>query len=238
MRKLEVPLRLHGNAARDLGIAIVSGRYAEGEKLPIDAVSTEHFGISRSSYREATRILSGKGMVSSRPKAGTVVNSREKWNLLDPDVLAWHFEATPSAKVINDLFELRMIVEPAAAALAARRRSDADLDRLRAAMDVMRREGLSTAAGQAADRDFHETVLGAAGNSMLSALASSVGAAVRWTTIFKFRAHAVPPDRIPDHQRILNAMELQDVEAAKSATAMLVMLGLEDTRALLNGDPA
>ena len=73
--------------------------------------SAEQLGISRSSYREATRILTGKGLLISRPRIGTVVNARSAWNLLDPDILAWMFQAAPCDSLIRDLFELRGVIE-------------------------------------------------------------------------------------------------------------------------------
>ncbi|WP_254557143.1 FadR/GntR family transcriptional regulator, partial [Salmonella enterica] len=75
----------------------------------------ENLGISRSVLREAFRILTAKGLVSSRPKAGTKVNERRQWSMLDPDVLAWQIQSEPSEQFLRDLFELRMMVEPQAA---------------------------------------------------------------------------------------------------------------------------
>ena len=107
--------RIHGSIAHELGVAIVTGRYSPGETLPGEVEFSEQLKVSRSAYREAIRILAAKGLVESRPKAGTRVSARDRWNLLDPDVLAWTFEREPGETFIRDLFELRMIVEPAAA---------------------------------------------------------------------------------------------------------------------------
>jgi DNA-binding FadR family transcriptional regulator len=221
--------RRHGNAARKIGIAIVSGHYKEGEQLPIEMASSGQFGISRSAYREATRILSAKGMLTSRPKAGTIVSPRTSWNLLDPDVLAWHFESKPSKSIIEDLFELRMIVEPAAAALAARRRTDQHVFDLESALATMRRETLGSELGRAADHRFHETILIATGNEVMRSLSSGIGAAIRWTTLYKQRERALPRDPIPDHKRVLEAIAAQDSDAARSAAVTLLLLAQEDT---------
>src|SRR3546814_14054421 len=66
-------LRIHGSVARDLGIAIVSGRYAPGDSLRGEIEASERLNISRTAYREALRILSAKGLVESRPKTGTKI---------------------------------------------------------------------------------------------------------------------------------------------------------------------
>src|SRR3954468_5928255 len=88
--------RLHGSIAHQLGVAILTGHYRPGEILPGEVEFSEQLQVSRSAYREAVRILAAKGLVESRPKAGTRVSDRERWNLLDPDVLAWAFEGEPS----------------------------------------------------------------------------------------------------------------------------------------------
>ena len=90
--------------------------------------------MSRSAYREAVQVLSAKGLVESRPKTGTRVLPRNRWNLLDPDVLAWAFSGEPDIHFVRSLFELRAIVEPAAARLAAERRDKVDLKEMRDAL--------------------------------------------------------------------------------------------------------
>jgi DNA-binding FadR family transcriptional regulator len=175
-------------------------------------------------------MLAAKGLVESRPKAGTRVNDRSRWNLLDPDVLAWSFEGEPSEDFIRDLFELRAIVEPAAAELAARRRNGSDLARMGHALEEMARHGLATAAGQAADQLFHHSLLQATGNAPLISLSSSIEAAVGWTTIFKQRRRKLPRDPLPDHRTLFNAVANADPDAARSAMAELLRLALEDTQ--------
>ena len=126
--------RLHETVTHDIGVAIVSGRYRPGDALSGEVASSEQLKVSRSAYREALRTLAAKGLVESRPKAGTRVSARARWNLLDPEVLAWFFETRPDEGFVNQLFELRMIVEPSAAALAAGRRTAAQLKSMAAAL--------------------------------------------------------------------------------------------------------
>ena len=92
-----------------LGEAIVSGRYAPGDVLNNEIDASEQLNVSRSAYREAIRILAAKGLVESRPKTGTRVLPRNRWNLLDPDVLAWAFSGEPDIHFVRSLFELRSI---------------------------------------------------------------------------------------------------------------------------------
>lgn len=221
--------RIHGSIAHDLGVAILTGRYAPGEILSGEIEFSEQLKVSRSAYREAIRILAAKGLVESRPKTGTRVSERSRWNVLDPEVLAWSFASEPSEDLIRDLFELRMIVEPPAAALAAQRRTGADLADMGQALGEMARFGLATDEGRAADQAFHHAMLAAARNATLIALSSSIAAAVTWTTIFKQRKRKLPRDPLPDHRRIYEAIANADPEAARAAMTELVQLALEDT---------
>ncbi|WP_267395419.1 MULTISPECIES: FadR/GntR family transcriptional regulator [unclassified Sphingomonas] len=227
--------RIHGSIAHDLGVAIITGRYLPGETLSGEIEFSEQLKVSRSAYREAIRILAAKGLVESRPKTGTRVSERSRWNLLDPQVLAWAFEAEPSEAFIRDLFELRLIVEPAAAALAAERRTGAQLAHMGHALGEMARFGLATEEGRAADQSFHHVVLEATRNAPLVALSSSIAAAVSWTTIFKQRKRKLPRDPLPDHQRIYEAIANGDVEGARAAMTELVRLALQDTELSLKG---
>lgn len=222
--------RLRGAVAHYLGTAIVSGRIAPGERLTGEVANSEALDVSRSAYREAVQVLTAKGLVESRPKAGTRVLPRSRWNMLDPAVLAWAFSGEPDLDFVRDLFELRAIVEPNAARLAAERRDKADLKAMKDALGKMRRHTLATEAGRAADRDFHDALLQATHNSTLIALSASIGAAVNWTTQFKQRARALPRDPLPDHVRVFDAIVAGDGEAASQAMRVLVDLALEDTR--------
>ncbi|MET4667097.1 FadR/GntR family transcriptional regulator [Sphingomonas sp. PvP056] len=220
--------RIHGIIAHDIGVEIVSGVRQPGAVFGGEIEASEALGVSRTAYREAIRILAAKGLVESRPKAGTRVTPRSRWNLLDVDVLAWTFEGEPNADFIIDLFELRGVIEPAAAAFAARRRSEADLAELREGIEAMRLYGLKDARGQTADQRFHRAILAAARNEPLAALANSVGAAVRWTTTFKQRKHALPRDPLPDHERVHDAIVAGDAVAAHRAMVELLRLALGD----------
>ena len=222
--------RLHGALAFRLGVDILRGVYKSGEILPNEIDSSASLDISRSAYREAIRILAAKGMVESRPKTGTRVTERARWNLLDPEVLGWMFETEPSQDFIKALFELRLIAEPAAAELAALRRTDAQVEQMRAALEIMKRETLTTETGRRADLDFHHTLIHATGNEALASLSSSIEAAVSWTTRYKARHNALTRDPVPDHERVFEAIARQDAGAARWCMESLIRMAHEDTQ--------
>ncbi|TPG51764.1 FadR/GntR family transcriptional regulator [Sphingomonas glacialis] len=225
--------RLRGAIAHKLGVAILSGEYAPGETLSSETVFAETLDVSRSAYREGIQGLIAKGLVESRPKTGTRVLPRDRWNLLDPDVLAWAFAGEPDPQLVRSLFELRLIIEPAAAGIAAAKRDRDDIKRMKDALTAMRRHSLATEPGRAADRQFHDAILRATRNDALVVMSASIGAAVAWTTQFKQRMRALPRNPIPDHVLVYDAIVAADVEAATAAMRRLVELALEDTQSVM-----
>ena len=222
-------LRLHGTIARDLGVLIVSGRYRAGHVLDGEVEASERRKVSRTAYREALRILAAKGLVHSRPRVGTRVSPLENWHLLDPDVLSWAFSGEPEPEVLHGLFELRTIVEPAAAALAATRRNQSHLDSMRHALDAMTKHTLNVEEGRIADKEFHAALLLATANPFIVSLTNGVTAAVNALTEFKQRIAPLKRDPAPDHWRVYDAIAAKDAEAARVAMTELIRLAIMDT---------
>lgn len=222
------PLRIHQDIARRIGIAILSGKHPPGSGFGGEIEQSEALGVSRTAYREAMRILTAKGLLESRPRAGTHITPRSRWNLLDPEMLAWMFSGEPDPRFIRDLFELRGIIEPAAAAFAAQRHTDEQVLAMRLALATMAEHGLADETGQSADREFHRLILEASGNEALVTLAGSVGAAVQWTTRFKQRVAPIPRDPVPDHAALCDAIAARDAPAARAAMTHLLDLALAD----------
>ena len=230
-------LRLHGIVARDLGVLIVSGHYLPGDLLDGEIEASERFSVSRTAYREAVRILAAKGLIEVRPKVGTRVLPRQKWHLLDPDLLSWIFEGEPDDHLLKSLFELRNIVEPKAAEFAAIRRTSDQLLRMENALKGMAEYSLATAEGRTADQQFHEILLEASDNPFLANLTSGIGAAIEWTTIFKQRGGPLTRDPMPDHIRVFEAIARSDASEARRAMAHLVDMALIDTTTAPRGKP-
>jgi DNA-binding FadR family transcriptional regulator len=213
-----------------LAVEILRGVYKPGDILPFQLDSTEALNISRTPYREALKILAAKGFVESRPKRGTRVCDRTQWNLLDPEVMGWMFETTPTNDFIDGLFELRLINEPAAAELAAERRTDEEVERMGRALEVMRIETLATETGRIADLDFHKTLLVATRNEVLISLNSSIAAAIAWSTRLKSTDPKDARNSWQDHARVFEAIEAGNGRAARWSMESLVRFALEDTR--------
>src|SRR5688572_12145066 len=118
---------VHASVANEIGLRIVRGDYPPGAILPNEAKWAETFQVSRSAVREAIKMLMAKGLLSSRPKIGSWVESRDRWNLLDRDVLSWYTSAPDSMGFLRTVQEFRYIIEPEAAALAAERRTEEEV---------------------------------------------------------------------------------------------------------------
>jgi DNA-binding FadR family transcriptional regulator len=144
-------------------------------------------------------------------------------------VLSWIFEREPDDRRVNGLFELRRIVEPQAAALAAERRTEADLAAMAQALQGMQEHSLALEEGRDADQSFHAALLRASGNAFLGSLISGITAAVTWTTIFKQRHRQLARDPVPDHVRVYEAVRARNPAAAQRAMTALLDLALLDT---------
>jgi DNA-binding FadR family transcriptional regulator len=214
-------------------MTILSGKLREGYVFPREIEYARQIGISRAALRDALGVLAAKGLVNRRTKLGTWVSPRRQWNLLDPELLAWQFQTEPSPKFLRDLFELRMLMEPGAAALAAQRRSKGQIEAMSRALDAMQLHGLGTEEGRLADQQFHLIMLEATRNDAVMALASSITAAVTWTTVYKQRKRGLTRDPVPDHRVLFEAISRADPDGARDWMAELVRLALADTESSL-----
>jgi DNA-binding FadR family transcriptional regulator len=223
-----VVMRLHASIARELGVEILSGRYQPGALVPGEVEGSERFDVSRTAYREAIRTLAAKGLVHSRTRTGTRVSSPERWQLLDPDVLSWVFAGDPAPEVLHGIFELRSLIEPAAAELAATRRKQWHLDRMHRALDTMAQFTLHAPEGRHADEDFHGTLIRATCNPFLISLSNSITAAVHTLTAFKVRLSALERDPFNDHLRVYEAIAAMSPKGARAAMSELIRLAIMD----------
>ena len=217
----------HAEVARSIGVDIIAGRYAEGMRLPGDAELTAMFGVSRPVLRESVKTLVAKGLLSTKARVGTVVRERGAWNMFDADVLAWHLDAGIDKRFLGDLAEIRLVVEPRAAALAAVRRSEDDIAELRQSMDRMRREASDSVGFADADLALHIAVANASGNPFMRSIGNVIEAALRAS--FLLSAPTEPQDRetvLRWHQRIVDAIADGDAEAAAAAIIEVIHNGM------------
>ncbi|BAM91702.1 putative transcriptional regulatory protein, GntR family [Bradyrhizobium oligotrophicum S58] len=216
----------HAEVARSIGIDIIAGRYAEGARLPGDAELTAMFGVSRPVLRESVKTLVAKGLLTTKARVGTVVRGRSDWNMFDPDVLAWHLDAGIDKRFLSDLAEIRLAIEPRAAALAAERRSEGDLVEMGKAMAQMEREPSTSIAFAEADLALHIAIANASGNPFMRSIGAVIEAALRASFVLSAPVETADRDTVLVwHQRIIDAIAAGDPEAASEAMIEVIYNG-------------
>lgn len=214
-----------------LGQAIVVGEF-ETTGFPTEAELCIRYRASRTVAREAVKMLSAKGLLSSRPRQGTKVEAVANWNLLDPDVQRWMTERPYSSKIYRDLTEVRLAIEPTAAFLAARRASRSDIRAIRAGLHGMRDDADNHELALLADIEFHVAILTASGNPFLIQLRELVHTALTISIGLTNRISGHTAS-IDDHEAVLIAIEAGDAERAEHAMRHILIesLALIDTMA-------
>ncbi|MHA6300132.1 FadR/GntR family transcriptional regulator [Devosia sp. CAU 1758] len=219
---------LHSDVLWALGLAVVSGTYAEGAILPSDSEMLERFGVSRTVLREALKTLAAKGLIEARARIGTRVLPRNRWNLFDADVLAWFFELGPDVSFLRSLAEVRIGIEIEAAALAAERAEPGEATALMGWVDSM--AGSETPADFARyDLEFHKAVAEASGNPFMASISALVEMAL--TAAFTISSPVNDPEALAEtvgvHRRIADAIGKRDPAAARLAMREAISQGFD-----------
>lgn len=213
---------LHGQIVHSIGRRIVSGEIRPGEQLPTPA----RVNASRGVVREAIKVLAAKGLVVSRPRTGTRVRPPESWNLLDADVLAWRKEGLSAGTFLGKLTAVRLIMEPGAAELAARRAGPVEVERLRVALRDMR-EALDRTppdydAYNEADIRFHRAIVQACDNDVIEQMGAIVNTALLVAFNAAVRVPGLARASLPRHQAILDAIRRRQPNQARALMSRLV----------------
>lgn len=225
----------HAHVMHELGLGVVRGDFPEGSLLPGDAELTARFSVSRTVLREALKTLAAKGLIQPRARVGTRVLERSAWHLLDPDVLSWQLEAGVDSALFLSLAEMRLALEPEAAALAAAHRTPDQFARLRALAAEMARPECTGEEFAAHDVAFHRQVAEASGNPFMQSITALIEVAL--ATSFALTApgndRATAQTIASVHNRIADAIETGDAEAARSAMRAAIEQGLGRARSVL-----
>lgn len=217
---------LHGSMVEQLGQRIVAGEPLPGEALPQEPALAVEYDVSRTVVREALRVLAAKGLVDARPMRGTRVRPHSEWRLLDPDLLRWALQSDGHPSLLGHLFEIRQMVEPTAARLAAARARPEQLPALTAAFDAMVEASGDLSSYIEADLVLHDTIFGLSGNPLLHELITPIAAALRLGRRVQAtgagRAARSLADSIAPHRAIVDAIVAADADAAEAAMRIVV----------------
>ena len=232
---------LHARVTEAIGRSILRGEIGAGHVMPVeDALAAAH-GVSRAVIREAMKSLSAKGMVSVGPSTGTRVLPRGRWQVLDPDVLDWLGREAQGSGVtpdfVTELLELRRMIEPEAARLAALRATPADVLAMRGALARMGRALEEGGDYVSADIAFHEALLEAAHNRFLNQLGGAMARLLRFSTNLSWRYPDAAHGSLPVHRAVLEAVARRDAEGAAGQVLHLIERHERHLRGILGGMP-
>jgi DNA-binding FadR family transcriptional regulator len=211
----------------DLGLAIVQGVYPVGTGLPSEADLCIEYSVSRSSTREAVKMLSAKGLISSRPKQGIRVLPESSWNMFDTDVLKWILSSKPSLALLKEFTQVRVALEPQAAALASVTASYQQLEVIEKALARMVDADNGLDDPLEADIAFHTAILAASNNRFFLQLTEFISTALRVSIRYTNRIKGVPGADVQKHAEILNTIKSRNPERAKKAVETILDEALE-----------
>lgn len=211
----------------DLGTAIVTGTYSPKNPFPVEAVLCKQYRASRSVLREAVKMLTAKGLLSARPRQGTWVQPETSWNLLDPDVLRWLLERKFSFGLLIEFAQIRLAVEPKAAALAAAQPDPAHRAPVGDAIERMIAAERDADDPLESDIAFHAAVLRASGNRFYAKLPELIDTALRFSIRMTNRQKGVRLASVEDHKKVSDAILAGRPADAEAAMRFLVQETLD-----------
>ena len=211
----------------DLGMAIVQGVYPVNHGLPSEADLCVKYDVSRSATREAVKMLSAKGLISSRPKQGIRVLPESNWNMFDTDVLRWILSSKPSLSLLKEFTQVRVALEPQAAALASVTASYEQLEAIDKALARMVDADLGLDDPLEADIAFHTSILIASNNRFFVQLTEFISTALRVSIRYTNRIKGVPGADVKKHAAILDSIKSRNPEKAKLAVVTILEEALE-----------
>ena len=222
-------LSSHDQMARALGTEILRGVYPPGANLPPEPELLARFQVSRTVLREVSKTLSAKGLVVAKTRVGTRVLDPVHWNYFDADLLSWKVSLGLDHAFRQSLTEIRRAIEPPAAALAAARRTGADVAELRRCLTLMAQKTHTRQSFAEADLDFHLAIGAASGNPLMRSIAAVIEAAL--LAAFQLSSPA-DNERLQDttvdgHAAIVDAIERKDAEGASRAMLAVIDEGHE-----------
>lgn len=203
-----------------LGRAIVTGRY-DAAVFPTEADLAHTYEVSRSVTREAVKMLTAKGLLTARPRKGTTIQPTEHWNLFDPDVLRWLLERKFSLQLLRHFNELRIGIEPAAAALASKVVSADALAEIERGFARMEAAEIGDDDTLEADIAFHIAILRATANPFYLQFCDLVETALRTSIRFTNR-YQNRTASLPHHKDVMVAIAAGD--CAKAYASMKVLI--------------
>jgi GntR family transcriptional regulator, galactonate operon transcriptional repressor len=225
---------LHAQVTRELALGILKGEIRNAEPgFSTEADFSSLFNVSRSVLRESIKVLAAKGLVEVRPRIGVRVCPRSQWNLIDPDLLAWQCEAGADDALARDICEIRLVLEPSAAEMAALRGSKQEIAAIESAYHRMEEIGVNNSAMLDADMQFHYNILTASHNQLLMQIGNTIRTGFLHALKLGTRALHSMDLTLPMHKRISQAILKHDAQAARAEMEQLIRQTVRDCQQAL-----
>jgi DNA-binding FadR family transcriptional regulator len=225
------PARFAAVVVEQLAHEIISGRVTGNEVLPTEPVLCEQFGFSRTVVREALKMLEERGLVVIEQGRGTTVLPRDSWNLLDPVVLRIALEYDTDMSLLDDLIEVRGVLEREMTRAAATRLSDDDLAALAANVEQMAAAYADYDRVRVFDLEFHAVIMKASGNQVGPTIVRAIHRHGGATPPLSAAPDAVALERTTaQHREILAALTRRDGERASQLIAEHIESGWAERR--------
>jgi len=227
MYKVVQTSRLYEQIVRQIEDSILKGELKEGEQLPPERDLALQFGVSRTAVREAVKTLREKGLVEAYPGRGTFITNGTSHSF--KHTLDRMMRGGPSEGTAN-LTEVREILEPEIAALAAQRADEEMVSAMREAIAVMDKSRSDAEAFIEGDLDFHLALAEAAANPLILSLIDSIVGLLREQRMRTYFVQGGPERGQYHHKRILEAIEHRDPQGAREAMRAHLRQVREDSR--------
>ena len=212
--KLVRTSRLYEQIVQQIEDSIVKGSLKPGDQLPAERELAQRFGVSRTAVREAVKALREKGLVEAYSGRGTFITDGTRQAVRQSLDLMSRIGQQEGSR---DLAEVRAILEPEIAALAAQRIQEPELATMREAVAVMDKAGQDPDAYIEADLDFHLALAEGASNPLILSLIDSIVGLLREQRLRIFKVSGGPERGQAHHKKILEAIERRDAEKAREA---------------------
>jgi len=225
--------RLYEQVTKAIALRILDGTLRVDSDASTEAELCADLGVSRTVLREAVKVLNAKGLVEIRPKTGMRVRPRSQWNLIDRELMMWQAELGVSKEFLRDLYQVRLMLEPATAAAAATHATEEELNGIRELIQRMEREVDDFNAWVEDDCEFHERISNATHNDFLIQINRIMLDALRGSQSLFRTQRAESKLALTLHKQVAEAILRRDAESAKSAMSFLIHLAEQNTMLVL-----
>lgn len=219
---------------QSIGRAIVQGTFGDGDAMITEAELSERYKISRTAIREAVKMLAAKGLLTSRQRRGIRIEPCSQWNIFDEDVLNWTLSGAPTLALLREFAQLRLAIEPEAAALACQCKEAVKIRTIElAAQSLSSAEQLGLNEHEA-DLNFHSAIFAATENRFFVQFRGFIHAALRVSIQCNFGIEGNKLAVADPHMQVYLAIRAGHAESARQLMREMLLENLRLIEVAIN----